>query len=81
MFRRRWFSTKSFAYLTNKQYWAVVYLVERRLGHWPVEIRTGRAGLEYDRIYMLSWFDTVRVQFLLRRVNTHPAFGVGRVGV
>ena len=78
MFRARWVSARTRAYRTGGQYWATVFVIEQRIGRWPIEVLSGRSGVEFDRLYMLSWWDNVKLGWYMHAIEGHPAFGIGR---
>lgn len=81
MFKGKWVSARTRSYVNGGQYWAVVFVIEQRLGKFPIEVLSGRSGVEFDRLYMLSFWDNVKLGWYLHGVDGHPVFGIGRSGL
>ena len=81
MFKGKWVSVRTRSYLSDTPYWATVYVIEKHLHKFPIEVINGRSSVEFDRLYMLSWWENVRLGFWLHFVQNHPVFGSGRKSI
>lgn len=78
LFRDRFVSARYKNVVAGIPYWAVVYVIEKRLDIEPVVVYVSDDDgeqVEHDRVYWLSYWQEILMRFWLHAVQGHPVFG------